>query len=66
MAARCRIEMLGGLPILGVENEITQFRTRKAAELLVCLAYFRRCAHTGEILMELLWPECDPSAGRLF
>src|SRR5262249_36618054 len=36
----------------------------KAASLLAYLAYYRHQAHPREVLMEMLWPDCDPDTGR--
>jgi DNA-binding SARP family transcriptional activator len=64
MNARCRIELFGGLRMQHGDQIITRFRTRKTAELLAYLAYYRQRAHPREVLIELLWPECDVDAGR--
>jgi DNA-binding SARP family transcriptional activator len=62
--ARYRIELLGGLRVEQRGRVISQFRTQKTAGLLAYLAYFPQRAHPREELIELLWPECDPPAGR--
>jgi DNA-binding SARP family transcriptional activator len=59
-----RIELLGGLRVSRGETAMTRFRMRKAAELLAFLAYHPRNAHPREVLIELLWPECDLPSGR--
>src|SRR5262249_15608375 len=59
-----RIELLGGLRAQRQEANLSQFRTRKAAELLAYLAYHRRRSHPRELLVELLWPETEVDAGR--
>jgi DNA-binding SARP family transcriptional activator len=64
MDARCKIELLGGLRVFQEGQWSTRFRTRKTAELLAYLAYFRLRSHAREVLIELLWPEHDLDAGR--
>ena len=71
-----RIELLGGLRAISSERVITRFRTQKTGALLAYLAYHLPrpllskggsrggIAHPREVLFELLWPECDPDAGR--
>jgi DNA-binding SARP family transcriptional activator len=58
-----RIELFGGLCVHIGDRKVTRFRTRKTTELLAYLACFPR-SHPREILIELLWPECDVDAGR--
>jgi predicted ATPase len=60
----CKIQLLGGLRVQQGEREITRFRTQKAASLLAYLAYYRHQSHPREVLIEMLWPECDPKVGR--
>lgn len=60
----CRIELLGGLRVVQGSFLGTRFRTQKTAQLLAYLAYFRKRPHPRELLMEMLWPECEPEAGR--
>lgn len=64
MDARCRIELFGGLRVRQGERVITRFRTQKTASLLAYLAYFLTRTHPREVLIELLWPENLPKAGR--
>lgn len=64
MEQRWRIELLGGLRARRGEEVISHFRTRKVAELLAYLAYYRQRSHPREVLIELLWPEADLDAGR--
>jgi DNA-binding SARP family transcriptional activator len=61
---RWRIELLGGLRAARGERVITHFRTRKTAELFAYLAYHPQRPHPRELLIELLWPECELDAGR--
>ncbi|HLK60562.1 MAG TPA: BTAD domain-containing putative transcriptional regulator, partial [Chthonomonadaceae bacterium] len=64
MATHLRIELFGGLRVLQGEQVITRFSTHKTAALLAYLAFFRKHAHPRETLIEMLWPECEPDAGR--
>jgi DNA-binding SARP family transcriptional activator len=64
MGGRWRIEMLGGLRVVGHGRVLTHFRTRKATELLAYLAYHHTREHPREILMELLWPGDEVEAAR--
>ena len=59
-----RVELLGGLRARRGDQVILHFRTRKMADLLAYLAYFRQRSHPRELLIDLLWPEADPDAGR--
>jgi adenylate cyclase len=59
-----RIELFGRLRTVRGDREITRFRTQKTGALLAYLAYHRQRIHLREQLIELLWPECDLSAGR--
>jgi predicted ATPase/DNA-binding SARP family transcriptional activator len=60
----CHIELLGGLRLLQGGRVMTRFRTQKTAALLAYLAYYSERSHPREMLIELLWPEVDPKAGR--
>jgi DNA-binding SARP family transcriptional activator len=64
MDAHYRIELLGGLRVRCGDRQITRFPTRKAAALLAYLAYYQPRRHSREVLIEMLWPECDVEAGR--
>jgi predicted ATPase/DNA-binding SARP family transcriptional activator/Tfp pilus assembly protein PilF len=64
MEARCTIQLLGGLCIRQQERQISRFNTHKTGALLAYLAYHRRQAHPREVLIELLWPDRVPQAGR--
>jgi predicted ATPase/DNA-binding SARP family transcriptional activator len=59
-----RIELLGQLRALRGEQVITRFRRRKTGVLLAYLVCSIQRPHPREELIELLWPECDPAAGR--
>jgi predicted ATPase/DNA-binding SARP family transcriptional activator len=47
------------------DQVVSRFRTQKAALLLAYLAYYRQRSHPREALIERLWPESDPQAGRI-
>jgi DNA-binding SARP family transcriptional activator len=64
MAARCRIELFGGLRIIQGDRTLSRFRTRKTAALLAYLTYHPDRSHPREVLVELLWPWANPAAGR--
>jgi len=64
MDPRCRIELLGGLRVSQGERVITRFSTWKTGALLGYLACYADRAHPREVLIELLWPERSPAAGR--
>jgi predicted ATPase/DNA-binding SARP family transcriptional activator len=57
------IQLLGGLAARRSGQEVTRFRTQKAASLLATLA-FHAAPQPRETLIELLWPETEPEAGR--
>src|SRR6478609_1650009 len=57
------IQLLGGLAARRSQQEVTRFRTQKAASLLAFLA-FHPAPQPRETLIELLWPETEPEAGR--
>src|SRR5262245_48049647 len=60
MELRWRIELLGGLRATRGDRVVTRFQRQKAGALLAYLAYFRQRPHPRPVLIELLWPECDP------
>jgi predicted ATPase/DNA-binding SARP family transcriptional activator/uncharacterized protein HemY len=59
-----QIHLLGELRAVHDEQVITRFRRHTAGVLLAYLAYHRQRSLPREELIELLWPECDPAAGR--
>jgi predicted ATPase len=59
-----RIEMLGWLRAVQGERVVSRFRTQKTGALLAYLAYHLDRSHPRETLIELLWPEMAPPAGR--
>jgi predicted ATPase/DNA-binding SARP family transcriptional activator len=62
--AEWAIELFGGLRARHAEREITRYRTHKTASLLAYLAYYRPRPHLRDVLIDLLWPDCTPEAGR--
>jgi DNA-binding SARP family transcriptional activator len=64
MQKRWRVELFGGLQVIGGGRTITRFRTRKAALLLASLACDLECWHRRDLLIERLWPAEDPEEGR--
>jgi DNA-binding SARP family transcriptional activator len=59
-----RIELLGWLRAVSANRVVTRFRTHKTGALLAYLAYYHDRPHPREVLIELLWPESEPRAGR--
>jgi DNA-binding SARP family transcriptional activator len=59
-----RIELLGWLQARQGERVLTRFRSHKTGSLLAFLAYYADRSHPREVLIERLWPEGDPAAGR--
>src|SRR5690348_14237418 len=60
-----RIELLGGLRATSSDRVVTRFSTRQTAMLVAYLASHAQHAAPREWLIEQLWPECEPRAGRL-
>jgi predicted ATPase/DNA-binding SARP family transcriptional activator len=58
------MELLGRLRVIRGDRAITRFRWQKTALLLAYLAYYRGRPQSREVLVELLWPGCDPELGR--
>jgi len=58
------IEMLGCLRARRGDRVVERFRTHKTAALLALLAHEGLRDHPREALIELLWPDCEPEAGR--
>src|SRR5437016_4720220 len=65
MDVRWRIQLLGRLQATQGERVVSRFRSQKYGLLLAYLAYHQHSSHSREELVELLWPEGDPDAGRL-
>jgi predicted ATPase/DNA-binding SARP family transcriptional activator len=64
MAVPWRIELLGGLRVQHGARSITHFPKQKAGALLAYLAYYAHHSHPRDALVDVLWPEVDPEAGR--
>lgn len=56
--------MFGGLSVVLDNRTFARFPTQKTGALLGYLSYYCGRAHPREVLIELLWPECLPAAGR--
>src|SRR5438132_5403725 len=63
MANLIRIDLLGRFRIQIGERIITRFSTQKAGALLAWFAYHPG-PHPRDVLVELLWPDGLPEAGR--
>lgn len=59
-----KIELFGGLRALQGDRVVDRFRTQKTGALLGYLAFHPDRLHTREQLIELLWPDGLPEAGR--
>src|SRR5262245_13579602 len=59
-----RIELFGWLRAVQPDRVISRFRTHKAGILLAYLAFYQHRSHPREVLTELLWPACAPTAGH--
>src|SRR5579859_361476 len=59
-----RIELFGGLRVQRLSHEPESFRAQKVGLLLAYLALRMGRPHPREVLVEALWPECDPDTGR--
>jgi predicted ATPase/DNA-binding SARP family transcriptional activator/Tfp pilus assembly protein PilF len=57
------IHLLGGLTVHSDLRQVTRFRTQKAASLLAYLAV-HPMPQPRETLIDLLWPDAEPEAGR--
>jgi predicted ATPase len=58
------ITLLGKVSVRFGESEVTRFDSNRVVALLARLALFPERIHPREELIELLWPEVDPVAGR--
>jgi DNA-binding SARP family transcriptional activator len=61
------IQLLGGLAARRSQQEVTRFRTQKSAALLAFLAFYaapNSLPQPRDVLIEMLWPETEPEAGR--
>ena len=64
MNAPWRIELFGGLQLLGENYTVSRFQTRKTGALLGYLAYHKEKPISREVLADLFWPENEPEAAR--
>ena len=64
MNAPWRIELFGGLQLLGENHTVSRFQTRKTGALLGYLAYHKEKPISREVLADLFWPENEPEAAR--
>jgi non-specific serine/threonine protein kinase len=64
MDAPWQIELLGWLRAVQGDRVVSRFQTHKTGALLAYLAFHLPRSHPRELLIEHLWPECDPEAGR--
>src|SRR5438445_11279597 len=59
-----RVELFGGVRVVGSDKTVDRFATRNTAVLLARLCLEPGRAHSREELIDLLWPESDIEAGR--
>ena len=59
-----RFQLLGGLRASCGDQTLEKFQTQKTATLLAYLAFYPHCRHTREELIDILWPDAEPEAGR--
>jgi hypothetical protein len=64
MNAPWRIDLLGWLRAVQGDRVIRHFRMQKTGALLAYLSFNCHRSHRRQELIELLWPEIDPAAGR--
>jgi predicted ATPase/DNA-binding SARP family transcriptional activator/class 3 adenylate cyclase len=64
MDAPWRIELLGWLRAVCGDQIVSRFRRQKTGALFAYLAYYLHRSHPRDALVEMLWPERDPEAGR--
>jgi predicted ATPase/DNA-binding SARP family transcriptional activator/Tfp pilus assembly protein PilF len=64
LTERWKIQLLGGLIVRQGDRTIDRFRTRKGGEMLAALALHANRSLTRQEMLDLLWPDCDPEAGR--
>ena len=65
MDAPWHFQLLGRLSAARGDGVVTRFASSRVSALLGRLALFPRRDHPREELAELLWPDCEPDAGRL-
>jgi predicted ATPase/DNA-binding SARP family transcriptional activator len=59
-----QIEMLGGMRARRGSSVVERFQTQKTAAVLAMLAYQPNRRRSREELIDLLWPDAEPEAGR--
>ena len=59
-----RMKLFGGLRAQHGTHTVERFPTQKTAALLAILAFSPGRRHSRERLVDTLWPEADPAAGR--
>src|SRR5438105_3152977 len=64
MEEPCRIELFGGLRVRQQDRAFSRFNTHKTGALLAYLAWRIPVPQPREVLIDLLWPDADPSAAR--
>jgi predicted ATPase/DNA-binding SARP family transcriptional activator/uncharacterized protein HemY len=64
MELRWQITVLGRLRAEREGGALAYFRRQKTGILLAYLAYYLHRTHPRDALIDLLWPDADPSAGR--
>ncbi len=64
LGVRWRLRLLGAFDLDDGQQQHTHLPSRAATALLARLALQPERAQSREVLVELLWPEVEPSAGR--
>ncbi len=64
MEVVCRIELFGGLRLVRGDEVTTRFPTQKAGLLLAYLALSLGRPRSREQIIDVLWPDLEPDAGR--
>jgi non-specific serine/threonine protein kinase len=59
-----RIQLFGTLRLTSGERTVTRFRTQMTGSLLAYLAYHGGRPQPREVLIDMLWPDAAPKAGR--
>ena len=59
-----RFQLLGGLRAACGAAILDKFQTQKTASLLAYFAFYSHRRHTREEMIDLLWPDAKPEAGR--
>ncbi|HXG24999.1 MAG TPA: hypothetical protein VNJ09_10615, partial [Chthonomonadales bacterium] len=64
MPAHYRIELLGGLRVLHGGQLVTRLLPGRPGILLAYLTFYANREHSRDELVDQLWPEIDPIAGK--